>query len=117
MKKGQVNIDYSGRVIGLSNDEKLVGQPVRYSTIDYPEVIAYAAKAAGVPESTIAMANEALFDAMDYFVLNGHSVQIPNLGTFFISVRVKSTATEAEFTANFAKNLRGVHIRFRPNLN
>ncbi len=115
MKKGQVNIDYSGRVIGLSNDEKLVGQPVRYSTIDYPEVIAYAAKAAGVPESTIAMANEALFDAMDYFVLNGHSVQIPNLGTFYISVRVKSTATEAEFTANFAKNLRGVYIRFRPD--
>ena len=115
MKKGKVKVDYSGRHIGFDNDEKLVGQPVRYSTIDYPDVIAYAAKAAGVPESTIAMANEALFDAMDYFVLNGHSVQIPNLGTFFISVRVKSTATEAEFTANFAKNLRGVHIRFRPD--
>ena len=100
MKKGQVTVGYKGRVIGFNNSEKLVGQALRYSTIAYAALIAYAAKAAGVPESSIALAMEALFDAMNYFVLNGHSVQIPNLGTFFISVRAKSTATEAEFTAN-----------------
>lgn len=115
MKKGQVNVGYKGRVIGFNNSEKLVGQALRYSTIAYAALIAYAAKAAGVPESSIALAMEALFDAMNYFVLNGHSVQIPNLGTFFISVRAKSTATEAEFTANFAQNLRSVSIRFRPD--
>lgn len=115
MKKGTVNVGYSGRVIGLTNEEKLVGQADRYSTIGYHDLIAYAAKAAGVPESSIALAMEALFDGMNYFVLNGHSVQVPNLGTFYISVRAKSTATEAEFTANFAQNLRGVYIRFRPD--
>ena len=115
MKKGIVNIDYRGRVIGLNNSEKLIGHAVRYSTIAYAAIIAYAAKAAGVPESSIAMAMEALFDAMNYFVLNGHSVQVPNLGTFYISVRVKSTTTEVEFTSNFAQNLRSVCIRFRPD--
>ena len=78
-------------------------------------IVAYAAKAAGVPESSIALAMEALFDAMNFFVLNGHSVQIPNLGTFYLCVSVKSSASEAEFTANFAQNLRRVSIRFLPD--
>jgi len=87
MKKGKVNVGYSSRVIGLTNEEKLVGQVGRYSTIDYHDLISYAAKAAGVPESSIALAMEALFDGMNYFVLNGHSVQVPNLGTFYDSHR------------------------------
>ena len=115
MKKGQVNIDYKGRRIAFSNSEKLVGQAVRYTTIPYAAIIAYAAKAAGVPESSIALAMEAMYDAMNYFVLNGHSVQIPNLGTFSICVSVKTSTSESEFTSNFAKNLRRVYIRFLPD--
>ena len=57
---------------------------------------------------------EALFDAMDYFVLNGHMVKIPNLGTFYLSVRMKSAATKEEFIANFYKNFRNLTIRFLP---
>lgn len=115
MKKGQITIGYAGQRIGFSGDERLLGHAERYSTIDYASIVAYAAKAAAVPESSIDMAMEALFDAMNYFVLNGHSVQIPNLGTFAIGVRVKSTETEAQFTAQFAQNLRAVNIRFLPD--
>ena len=115
MKKGQVNIGYKAQHIAFNNTEKLVGQADRYTTIDYASVVSYAAKAANVPESSVEMAMEALFDAMNYFVLNGHSVQIPNLGTFYITVNVKTAATEAEFTANFKQNLRRVNIRFRPD--
>lgn len=115
MKKGQINIGYAGQRIGFSGDERLLGRAERYSTIDYASIVAYAAKAAAVPESSIDMAMEALFDAMNYFVLNGHSVQVPNLGTFAIGVRVKSTETEAQFTAQFAQNLRGVNVRFLPD--
>ena len=114
-KKGQINIGYKARRIGFNDTEKLVGQASRYSTIAYDAIVAYAAKAAAVPESSIEMAMEALFDAMNYFVLNGHSVQIPNLGTFSIGVRAKSTGSEAEFTSDFAKNLRGINIRFLPD--
>ena len=114
-KKGQINIGYKARRIGFNDTEKLVGQASRYSTIGYDAIVAYAAKAAAVPESSIEMAMEALFDAMNYFVLNGHSVQIPNLGTFSIGVRAKSTGSEAEFTADFSKNLRGINIRFLPD--
>lgn len=43
------------------------------------DITAYAAQAAHVPESTIALAQEALFDAINYFCINGHTVQVPDL--------------------------------------
>lgn len=115
MKKGQVNVGYAPKKVAFLNTEKLVGSADRYSTIDYKAIVAYAAKAAAVPESSIDMAMEALFDAMNYFVLNGHSVQIPNLGTFSLSVRAKTASNESEFTADFRQNLRGVKINFLPD--
>ena len=114
-KKGQINVAYKGRRIAFNGQEKLIGQASRYSTIGYDAIVAYAAKAAAVPESSIEMSMEALFDALNYFVLNGHSVQIPYLGTFSLGVRVKSSESEAEFTNNFSRNLRGVKIHFLPD--
>ena len=115
MKKGQININYAPRNIAILNKEALVGQADRYSTIEYKAIVAYAAKAAAVPESSIEMAMEAIFDAMNYFVLNGHSVQIPNLGTFSIGVRAKSATSEQSFQSDFAENLRIVKINFLPD--
>jgi nucleoid DNA-binding protein len=114
MEKGQINIDFKKRRIAYNDTEMLVGQATRFTTISYESVVAYAAKAACVPESSIKLSIEALFDAMKYFVMNGHPVKIPYLGTFYLSVRVKSTATKEEFVANFAKNLRNISVCFRP---
>ena len=114
MEKGQININFKKCRIAYDDTEKLVGRAVRYSTIPYPEVISYAAQAASVPESNIEISMEALFDALNFFVMNGHSVQIPHIGTFSLKVRVKSTATKEEFVANFSKNLRQISIRFLP---
>lgn len=115
MKKGQLNINYKPRRIAFNNTEKLVGSADRYSTIDYRSIIQYAAKAAAVPESSMEMAMEAIYDAVNYFVLNGHSVQIPNLGTFSIGVRAKAALNEVEFTNQFSQNLRGIQIHFLPD--
>ena len=115
MKKGQIRIQYNAQKVGFMDGKRLVGKAQRYTTIGYNEIVAYAAKAAAVPESSIEMSMDALFDAMNYFVLNGHSVQIPNLGTFSLGIRSKSTASEAEFTANFSQNLKNINIRFLPD--
>ena len=115
MKKGIVNVAFKPKKMGFSGQTALVANVSRYSTIPYADIISYASKASAVPESAMTMAMEAIYDAMSYFVLNGHSVQVPNLGTFSISVRCKSAATEEDFTADFANNLRGVQIRFLPN--
>lgn len=74
-------------------------------------VIAYAAKAANVPETTVRMAKEALFDAIAYFCANGRTVQVPNLGTFAIHTKVKSAPTAEEATAETIRNRR---IQFIP---
>lgn len=115
MKKGHVNIGYKGRRVAFANQNFLVGRADRYSTISYKDIIAYAAKAAAVPESSIEMSMEAIFDAVNYFVLNGHSVQIPNLGTFSLGVRAKTATNEVEFQNQFSNNLRGIDIRFLPD--
>ena len=106
MKKGKINIGYNARRIGYNGETRLVGKADRYSTITYEAIVAYAAKAAAVPESSIEMAMEAIFDAMNYFVLNGHSVQIPNLGTFSLGINCKSSQNESDFTQNFASMTR-----------
>ena len=115
MARGQVIINFKKCRIAYDDTEKLVGRAVNYRTIPYSEVISYAAQAASVPESNIEISMEALYDAMNYFVMNGHRVQIPHLGTFYLKVRVKSTATKEEFVANFSKNLRQVSIGFLPD--
>ena len=114
MARGQVIINFKKCRIAYDDTEKLVGRAVNYRTIPYSEIISYAAQAASVPESNIEISMEALYDAMNYFVMNGHRVQIPHLGTFYLKVRVKSTATKEEFVANFSKNLRQISIRFLP---
>lgn len=115
MKKGAINIGYNPRKLGYNNQTTLVPLAERYSTIAYQDIIAYAAKAAAVPESSITMAMEAIYDALSYFVLNGHSVQIPNIGTFSLSVRCKAADDIESFTENFRSNLRQIKINFLPS--
>lgn len=94
------------------------GQPEKYrlhwmrgGTITDEDIIQYAAQAAFVPESAMVMAQEALFDAIDYFCANGHSVEVPYLGTF--SVRLNSKVVETAEEAN-AESVTHRRLRFYP---
>ena len=79
-------------------------QTQRGGIIRDSDVTAYAAQAAHVPESTIAMAQEALFDAINYFCVNGHTVQVPGLGAFGIQLRSKLAKTEDDAGSDVIKN-------------
>ena len=96
----------------------LEGEPEKYRlhwargpVINDEDIMAYAAQAAHVPESAIVMAQEALLDAIRYFCVNGHSVQVPYLGTF--SVQLNSTVQETAKEAD-AKTVTHRRIRFYP---
>lgn len=67
------------------------------------DFIAYAANAAHVPESTMITARHAILEAINYFVLNGHSVQIEGLGSFSPAIRVKAVNSESEVSAEDIK--------------
>ena len=83
----------------------------RGATITDEDIIQYAAQASHVPESSIILAQEALLDAIDYFCANGHSVQVPYLGTFSVNVNSKVVETAEEANADSVKSLR---LRFYP---
>ncbi len=86
-------------------------QVMRCPVIDRKGIIAYAAKAAHVPESTVALAQEALFDAINYFCVNGHSVQVAGLGSFGIKLNSKVAKTVDEANAD---TITRKYIRFFP---
>ena len=96
----------------------LEGQPEKYrlhwskgAAITDEDITQYAAQASHVPESSIVLAQEALFDAIDYFCANGHSVQVPYLGTFSVNLNSKVVETAEEANAESVTRRR---LRFYP---
>lgn len=96
----------------------LEGEPEKYrlhwmrsSPITDEDIIAYAAKAAHVPEAWLVMAQDALYDAIDYYCKQGHAVQIPHLGTFSVQLNTKVVATPKEANAGSVTQRR---LRFYP---
>lgn len=89
-------------------------QAVRGPIIKDQAVIAYAAKAAHVPASTILMAQSALFDAINYFCTQGRRVEVPGLGSFAAKTRAKVTMTEEECNVDTIKK-HGRVLMFWPS--
>lgn len=87
---------------------------MRSNVIHNKEIIYYAAKAAHVPESTIEMAGEALFDAINYFCANGHAVQMPGIGSFGPQLKTKTQRDEEEVSEDC---INRKYIRFWPKHN
>ena len=86
-------------------------QMMRCGVITNKNIIAYAAQAAHVPESTVTLAQSALFDAINYFCMNGHTVQMPGMGSF--GIRLNSKTVKVKEDAN-ADSITRKYIRFYP---
>ena len=86
-------------------------QMVRGSVIGGEEVVAYAAQAAHVPESTVQMAMNGMFDAINYYVTQGRCVQIAGLGSFKPTTRYKVAQSEEDCTVD---HIKGRVIQFFP---
>ena len=86
-------------------------QVVRGPVVKGNDLVAYAANAAHVPESTIRMAKEALFQAIVYYCTQGHPVEIPNLGTISVGLRTKTVKNEDDLNADV---IRQKYLRWFP---
>lgn len=104
--KGKINVDFSMRFIGALRANRIVANPNRYSTIAYKDIVHYAARAAHVPDSSVEVAMDALYDALSYFVLNGHNVKIDGLGTFSFGVNAKAEVSAASAGADAVRRLK-----------
>lgn len=104
--KGKLNVDFALRYVGAIGANRYVANVDRYSTIEWKDIVFYAARAAHVPESSIEVAMDALYDALNYFVLNGHNVKIDGIGTFYFGINAGAEEAEEDAGAASVKRLK-----------
>ena len=87
-------------------------RPVRYTTMSSKDILEYCTQNSMVPPAYVAATMHALTQSIRNFLLNGHSVEFPNLGTFRITC--ESTATN-ELELAGIRQLVDFKIRFLPS--
>ena len=100
------NKDKSGR-----KSLAYVLRPVRYSTMRANDIVNYCATNSIVPKAYVHAAMIALSQCVENFLLNGHSVEFPNLGIFSLSSR---GVTEADAEKAGVDQLIKLRVRFLP---
>ena len=99
--------------LGFRENKDVVfkAQVVRGPVVKGDDLIAYAANAAHVPESTVRMAKDALFHAILYYCANGHPVEIPGLGSIGVNIRTKVAKSEKDLSTD---NIMQKYLRWYP---
>ena len=87
-----------------------VTSPEIYSKITADQIIAYASENSGIAKAQMASSFYALNQTVEQFLLNGHSLELLNLGSLYLSVNAK--AVEEEKNAG-AKAVKRISVKFR----
>lgn len=109
LKSVEQNVNY------LNTGETASGymlRPIRYSTIGANDLVDTIAKNSYVPRTYVAATLEGIMTAMENYLLNGHSIELPNFGFFTLSCDCKVAKTAAEAGMDQFKKL---NIKFRPS--
>ncbi len=103
----QIVLKKNDQLIKVQDKSAYVTRSVTYSKIDKDTFIQRAADNSGIDRGQITLVTDAVCREIRNFVLNGHSVEIPYLGTLRFSVRAKSkeTADEAGADAVYARRI------------
>lgn len=96
----------------IDKSVKYYAQPILYSQISKEDIIEAAQRNTSIPRSYLDMAYDALVNEVENFVMNGHSVQVPNLGT--ISCRINGAGAESEVDYD-ASYIRKAGFTFLPD--
>ena len=87
-------------------------RPVRYSTINAEDLIDSIANNSYVPKAFVSASLYGIMDSIENFLLNGHSIALPNLGIFSLSCESNVAKTPADAGIEQFKKL---NIKFRPS--
>lgn len=85
----------------LDASVKYYAQPELYSQISKQDIIEAAQRNTSIPRAYLDMAYDALINEVENFVMNGHSVQIPNLGTISCRIRGEGADTRKDYSTEF----------------
>ena len=94
-----------------AGEKKLYANIVSYSNIGNNKLVQYMENNSGVPKGVAIAAVYALRNIISNYVLNGHTVVIPQLGTFSILCKAKAQESSDKVNASTVKRLK---IRFTP---
>lgn len=86
-------------------------RPVRYTTMNSNDIVNYCAANSIVPKAYLSASMVALAQCIENFLLNGHSVEFPNLGIFSLSSRGIS---EIDVNKAGIAQLNKLNVRFLP---
>lgn len=109
---GQINLTSKPKRIAYKDAILIVTSANTYSRITSEQIIYYASENSGIPKAQMASAFYALSQTVEQFLLNGHSLELMNLGSLYFSVSAK--AVESEEDAG-SKAVRRLSIKFRQN--
>ena len=82
--------------LAMKKTEAYVTRSVTLPRIDKDELLERAADNSGINRGAIYAAADAITREFENFIMNGHSVEIPLVGSFRFSVNAHATDTEAE---------------------
>ena len=101
------NIKVKGKMqrVAIINDNRVVARAVRYSTVKKDELVSYAAQSSHIPESTLLASTLAIREAISFFVLNGHHVDLGKFGIFGIRSKQKAATDAEEVDVSLVKHL------------
>ena len=89
---GQIKVKGKMQRLAVVDDNRVVGRAMRYSTVKGDQLVSYASQSSHIPKSTLLACTLAMREAISYFVLNGHHVDLDKFG--ILSVRSKQKAVD-----------------------
>lgn len=109
---GAIKVKGKMQRVAIMNANRVVARPVRYSTVKGSELVSYAANSSHIPESTLTACTLAIREAVAYFVLNGHHVDLGKFGILGIRSRQRSAEDAEEVSSRL---VRKISIGFTPS--
>lgn len=85
----------------ITSTVKYYAQPELYSQISKEDIVEAAQRNTSIPRAYLDMAYDALINEVENFVMNGHSVQIPNLGTISCRIRGAGANTRVSYSTEY----------------
>lgn len=91
---GTIKLQTRLQRVACVNKNLYLTKALSYSKITLEQLIDYASENSGIPKAQMAASFYAISQQIEQFVLNGHSLELGTLGSFYLSTEAKASETE-----------------------
>ena len=110
---GQIKVKGTKQYVAMFDEDRVIGHVEHYSAVKGDELVSYAARSAHIPESSLRACTIAIREAISFFVLNGHHVDLGRFGIFGIRSKQKAVTNAEQVNADLVKHLT---VGFKPSV-